>query len=221
MAAGREKRVLFAASLSLPEEHRSLGPESVLIVDCSVPVQLRGSQVTVIRTCFADSTFQDVVSYPAFKPSEVEILCKTLGVEDGKEPVGAFTALDTPAFKDWPRSSNLNGDEHSCPILTTQKAVRRFSVSQRTCVAVRTCISFQHSRCLNYKALSSSRSSHRGRGEGGEGQSQRIQRVCDHLDLIDTACEASSAARRRVSRVAVRACRRQWLSESYSCSIVL
>ena len=40
----------------------------------------------------------------AFKPAEMEILSKTLRIEDGKEPVGAFTALDTPAFED--RSPN-------------------------------------------------------------------------------------------------------------------
>ena len=49
---------------------------------------------------FADSTFQDLVSYLAVKPAEVEIICKTLGIENGKEPVGTSTALDTPAFED-------------------------------------------------------------------------------------------------------------------------
>ena len=35
----------------------------------------------------------------SFKTAEVEILSKTLGIQDGKEPVGTFTALDTPAFE--------------------------------------------------------------------------------------------------------------------------
>ena len=113
------------------------------------------------RVSFAASTFQDLVSHLAFKPADVEILSKTLGIEDGKGPVGT---LDTPDFEDLVFVRQIrNGDEHSCPIWTTQQAVRRRSISQRTRVAANTCVSSCHSRCLNCRTQPCSRSSRRGR----------------------------------------------------------
>ena len=58
------------------------------------------SSALAFRVSFAHSTFQDLDSHLAFKPAEVEILSKTLGIEDGKKTVCTFTALDTPAFED-------------------------------------------------------------------------------------------------------------------------
>ena len=51
------------------------------------------------RVSFVGSTFQDFVSHLACKLAEVEILGKTLGIEDGKEPVGTFTSLDTQSSR--------------------------------------------------------------------------------------------------------------------------
>ena len=81
----------------------------------------------------------------------MEIISKTLGIEDGKEPVGTVTALDTPAFED------------------LVSVVKFGTETQRTCVAARTCVSSQHSRCLHCGTQPSSRSSRRGRA-GGQSQ---------------------------------------------------
>ena len=82
----------------------SFRPESVTLVVCSVLMQLRQagktSSAPAFRLSFSSSTFQYLVSHLAFKPAGVETLSKTLGIVDGKEPVGTFTALDTPAFED-------------------------------------------------------------------------------------------------------------------------
>ena len=102
--------------------------------------------------------FKTFFSHLAFKPAEVEIIRKTLGIEDGKEPVGS--------------------------VQTTQKAVRRRSVAQRTCVAARICVSSQHSRCFNYRTRPSSRSSCRGRA-GGRSQYIATCSGRDHLDPTD------------------------------------
>ena len=163
---------MAAASFSLPEEHSNLRPGSVSIVVCSVLMQLRQagrmSFAFVLHVSLADSTFRDPVSYLAFKPAEVEILCKTLDINDGKELGGTFYSSGFARF----RGSGLdrqtwNGDEHFCPVWTTQKAVRCRSVSQRTSVTACTCISSQHNRCLNCRSFEQSLKSQRpcGRSE--------------------------------------------------------
>ena len=74
----------------------------LLFVVCSCKLRWAGRVfASSFRVSFADGTFhQDLVSHLAFKPTEEEIPSKTLGTEDGKEPVGTLTALDTPAFED-------------------------------------------------------------------------------------------------------------------------
>ena len=99
------------------------------------------------RVSSADGTFQDLVSHLAFLPAEVEILGKTLGIEDGKGPVGTTTALDTPAFEDL--VSVVKFGTETCTLAQSGRlwtTVRRLSVSQRTCA--RACISSRHGCCL-------------------------------------------------------------------------
>ena len=64
------------------------------------PSAERLSFALAFRVSFAGNTVPYLVSHLAFKPCEAEILSKALDIEDGKEPVGTFTALDTLAFED-------------------------------------------------------------------------------------------------------------------------
>ena len=105
-------------------------------------------------------------SYLAFKQAEVEILCKTLTTEDGKEPVGTFTALDMPAFEDLV-SIVIFGKETNT--LTQCGRLRRLCDAMRFLkepVLKPVLASSQNIRCLNYRTQSSSRSSLRGRAGG-------------------------------------------------------
>ena len=83
---------------------------------------------------FTDSTFQDFVSHLASKPAEVEFLSKTLGNEDGKEPVGTFRALGTSALRFWSRSSNLERRRTLLPSLEdSEGCATPFVVSKKLC----------------------------------------------------------------------------------------
>ena len=95
------------------------------------------SRVFCQKSTTADSLFRNLVSYLASKPAEVEILCKTLTIENGKEPVGTFTSLDELASEDLV-SFVKSGTEVST------KAVGWRLASQGTCATARICISSQH-----------------------------------------------------------------------------
>ena len=88
----------FTVTLRTPFWVPSLRPESVLLV-CSVLMQQCHSHLPCVCP-LPTIRVKNLVSYFAFQPAEVQILCKTLTVEDGKEFSGTFTALDTPAFED-------------------------------------------------------------------------------------------------------------------------
>ena len=75
-----------------------------------------------------------------------------------------------------------NTDEHTRPVWTTQRAVRRRSVSRRTSAAAHTCVG---NGCLSYRTQSNgSLKSQRPRGEVKACASQRF-RGCDHVDPVD------------------------------------
>ena len=67
-----------------------------------------------------------------------------------------------PLSRIWSRPSNSERRRTVLPGWTTQKAEPRRSVSQRTWCAARTCVSSQHSRCLNCCTQSSSGSGRAG-----------------------------------------------------------
>ena len=137
------------------------------------------------RVSFAGSTCHDFVSHLAFKPVEVEILSKTLVVEDGKEPVGTFTALDTLALEDTRvgRQVLRNGDERPCPVQTTQKAWQRRSISQRPASLPDTAVA---STAELSQAVAQVAETVR---EVKASTSQRV-RVYDHLDPMDRLPDA-------------------------------
>ena len=81
-----------------------------LALFCAYATSLCGE--TVIRTCvarvyFADSSFQDLVPYLAFKPAEVDILSKTLGIEEARNPLTRSQLWKRPPYRICCQLSNL------------------------------------------------------------------------------------------------------------------
>ena len=116
-----------------------------------------------------------VVSHLAFKPADVEILSKTLGVEDGREPLVRSQLWIRLHSRIWSWSSNSERRRTPLP-RTTQKASRRRSISQRICVEASTCVSSatELSQAVAQVAQAVRKTT----------ASQRV-RVCDDLDPMD------------------------------------
>ena len=89
-----------------------------------------------------------------------------------------------PPSRLWSRSSNLERSKHSCPVWTTQKAVRRRSVSRRICVAARSCIPPNTAVASTTELSQAVAQVVEAVREAKASASQRVQ-FCDHLDPMD------------------------------------
>ena len=112
----------------------------------------RMSFAPAFRLSFPDSTFQDSVSHLAVKPAVVDILCKTLGIEDGKDtPLVRLQLWIRLPWRIWSRPSNFERRRTLLPSLDDSEGCDTpFDFSKNLCCS-------QHLRLLPTQHVASSK----------------------------------------------------------------